>query len=118
MLNKYPNVNFKSEYYPAIIKGRKTQTMRIPSSRWDVQVDDIVVANFKGNSRKLLLQITDVGYKSFGSINDDDAKREGFTSKSELINVLKEIYSEYTLMEYNRIYYYRFEVIGELSKVE
>ena len=115
MNSLFQNVNFNGEYYEPILNGNKTQTMRIPSSRWDVEEDDLVVANFKGREEKLLLCITKIGYKNFGSINDEDAKREGFGSAAELKHTLEEIYTRYTLQEYNRIYYYQFEVAGELD---
>ena len=115
MKDNYPNVYFKGEYLEPILEGRKTQTMRNPPSRWDVKEEDIVVANFTGRSEKLLLQITKSSYKNFGSINDEDAEREGFSNAAELKHVLEEIYSGYVLNDYNRLYYYQFEVIGELD---
>jgi len=117
MKDNFLNVNFKSEYYIPIIEGKKTQTMRVPPARWDVKEDDMVVANFKGIPNKILLQITKVGYKNFRSINDEDAKREGFSSAAELKHVLEEIYTTYTLREYDRLYYYQFVVAGELDIV-
>ena len=115
MKNNYPNVKFKGEHFQKILEGKKTQTMRTPPGRWEVNKDDIVVANFTERPEKLLLQITKSSYKNFGSINDEDAKREGYKNAAELKHALEEIYTEYTLREYNRLYYYQFEVIGELD---
>lgn len=115
MKNNFVNVKFNDEWYEPILEGRKTQTMRIPPSRWNVEEDDLVVANFKGKPKKVLLEITKIGYKNFGSINDEDAKREGLTSVDELKKVLQEIYNEYALYDFNRIYYYQFRVAGEVD---
>lgn len=118
MENLYSGIKFKGKYYDLIVSGRKTQTMRIPAARLNVKEHDLVLANFTDRKEQLLLEITKVGYKSFGSINDEDAKREGFTSTAELKHELEDIYSIYTLQEYNRVYYYRFIVAGESMVVE
>lgn len=117
MKSSYYQVKFTDEWYEPILEGRKTQTMRIPSSRWEVQEEDIVLANFKNIDKKILLEIKKVGYKNFGSINDEDAKREGVSNAAELKHILQEIYEGYLLESYNRVYYYRFEVIGVIEEV-
>ena len=112
------DVKFNPEYYDDILEGRKTQTMRIPPKRWEVEKGDMVCAEFPGREDKLLLTILDKGYKKFGNINDEDAQREGFENADELKKALQEIYKEhYKLLDYNWIYYYRFEVAGEISVV-
>ena len=47
------------------------------------------------------------------SINDDDARLEGFDSVDDLKNALLTIYRDYWLDEYSRVYYYRFECLGK-----
>ena len=103
-------IKFKQEFLESIREGSKTQTMRMPSSRIDVQEDDTVIALFP-NGEELNLKINKVGYKAFKSITDEDAKREGFSDKEELQKCLKDIYSEYRIEDFMRFYYYRFEVI-------
>lgn len=103
-------IKFKQEYYDSILNGRKTQTMRMAGKRLDVNVGEICIAVFP-NGKELLIKITDVGYKAFKSINDDDAKREGFNNAEELKQELFEIYNEFRIEDYNRFYFYRFEVI-------
>lgn len=105
-------VKFNQEFYNAIVNGSKTQTMRMAHKRLDVKVDDEVIAIFPDGG-ELLLRITDVGYKAFKSINDEDAKHEGFESAAELKTCLKEIYNDFNVEDYNRFYYYRFELIEE-----
>ena len=104
-------IKFKQEFLESMLNGSGTQTMRMPSSRIDVQENDIVIAVFP-NGEELTLKITKVGYKAFKSITDDDAEREGFHNKEELQKCLKDIYSEYRIEDFMRFYYYRFEVIS------
>ena len=119
MFKNNPILKFKGKYYPLIKTGAKTQTMRIPAKRIDnIKEHDFVVATFTDRPEMLLLEITKVGYKSFGSITDEDAKREGFMSKAELRHELETIYTEYVLQDYNRLYYYQFILAGELEVVK
>ena len=103
-------IRFKQEFLEKILDGSKTQTMRLPVSRVDVAEEDIVIALFP-NGEEVPLRITKVGYKSFKSINDEDAEREGFSNAEELKKCLKDIYQEYRIEDFMRFYYYRFEVI-------
>lgn len=107
-------IRFKDEFYDAIVNGSKTQTMRMPQKRINVNPGEHVVAVFPGHN-DLLLRITRQGYKSFKSINDEDAKREGFDNAEELKNVLESIYEEYNILDSNRFYYYQFEFIEVLK---
>ena len=103
-------IKFKQEFLEKILDGSKTQTMRLPVSRVDVHENDTVIALFP-NGEEIPLGITKVGYKSFKSINDEDAEREGFSNAEELKKCLKDIYQEYRIEDFMRFYYYRFEVI-------
>ena len=110
-------VKFKQEYYNCILNGSKTQTMRIAAKRLDVNIDDLCIGVFP-DGEELLLRITDKGYKAFRSIDDADAVREGFSSADDLKNTLLSIYEDYWLDEYSRVYYYRFECLGERGLLE
>ena len=104
-------LKFKQEYFDLIKQGKKTQTMRMSQKRLDVNPGDRVIGIFP-DGKEVLLEILAVGYKAFKSIDDEDAKREGFENAEELKKVLCEIYSEYNIQEYNRFYYYRFDCMG------
>ena len=104
-------IKFKDEYFKLIIDGVKTQTMRMPQSRLNVKSGDLIMAVFP-SKHDLLLKITRVGYKAFKSINDEDAKLEGFNNADELKETLKEIYKDYMILDSSRFYYYRFEYVG------
>lgn len=110
-------VKFNQEYFQPVLDGSKTQTMRMAHKRLDVKADDEVIAIFP-DGQELPLKITDTGYKAFKSINDEDAEREGFSSALELKNVLREIYKDFGVEDYNRFYYYRFKLIDENKTVE
>jgi len=104
-------MKFKDHYYPAIKNGVKTQTMRMPHKRFNVNENEYVIGRFK-TYEDILLKITKVGYKMFKSINDEDAMREGFNSADELKNELLEIYKDKKVLETSRFYYYQFKFKG------
>ena len=103
-------IKFKQKYYALIKNGSKTQTLRMSHKRIDVDFGEKAIAVFP-DGKTLTLRIIDVGYKAFKSINDDDAKREGFNNAEELKQELFEIYNEFRIEDYNRFYFYRFAVI-------
>ena len=106
-------VKFKKEFISQIRKGEKIQTMRIPAKRIEVKKGDIVKAIVPGVKGHFIIKIDKVGYKSFKSINDGDAKLEGFNNSKELQDVLVSIYDNYNLFDNSRIYYYKFHVIED-----
>ena len=106
-------IKFKDEYFDPIVNGFKTQTMRLPNKRIDVNPGEQVIGVFK-NKQDVLLKIRKTGYKYFKSINDYDAQLEGFDSADELKKELLEIYKDYHIIDNNRFYYYRFEFLGVL----
>ena len=108
-------LKFKQEYYTMIKEGVKTQTMRMPQKRLEVSPGDSVIAIFP-DGEELLLKITNVGYKAFKSINDEDAEREGFETVDELKKVLLDIYHEFNIFDSSRFYYYQFECVREIIK--
>lgn len=108
-------IKFNQEYYKPIVDGVKTQTMRLSAKRIDVQPGEICIAVFP-DGQELILRITEVGYKYFKSINDEDAKREGFGNADELKECLKDIYRDYYIDDHNRFYYYRFAVVDVKSR--
>ena len=107
--NPQTKIKFKKEYYPLIRDGIKTQTLRNPTKRLDVNIGDVVLAVFPGINDTVKIKITQLGYKQFKSINMNDALLEGFDSITDLKNELLKIYPE--LNDYNRLYYYRFEKV-------
>ena len=100
-------LKFNKEYYMPILAGEKTQTMRRNKKR--VRPGDMVLAVFPGTDFTLKLKITKIGYKQMKYINEEDAKREGYETSTELKRTLTDIYP--TLDNLTRLYWYRFKVI-------
>lgn len=103
-------VKFKKEFYQLIKEGRKTQTLRIPAKRLDLKKYDFATCVFEDSSEPIYITITDVGYKMWKSLTNDDARREGFNSVEELKDFLLKIYPD--TPSWGRLYYYRFKVEG------
>ena len=102
-------VKFKKEYYPLIRDGVKTQTLRLARKRLDVHEGDVVAAVFPGLDDFVFIKIIKVGYKQFKSLTLEYATLEGFDSLAELKNELYKIYP--IINKWDRLYYYRFEVV-------
>ena len=92
-----------------MLNGDKTQTMRLARKRLNVRENDIVTAVFPGFNKTLKIRIQKIGYKQVKSIDDEDAQREGYLNKEDLMKELLEIYPN--MDKWDRVYYYRFEVL-------
>ena len=109
-------IKFRKEFYQQIKDGVKTQTLRTPQHRLEVVPGDFAACVFPGTKEQLFVTIIDVGYKYFKTLNDEDARLEGFDSVNELKKVLLDIYP--TLDNHNRLYYYRFRLDGYTETVK
>ena len=108
-------IKFKKEFYNLIKEGKKTQTLRIPQKRLDLKKYDFATCIFEGCDEQIFVTITDVGYKYWQSLNDEDAKREGFDTLDDLKKFLHSIYPN--VPSWGRLYYYRFKVEGFTVRV-
>lgn len=106
-------IKFNKEYYQPIIDGKKTQTLRTSNKR--LRVDEIVKAIFPGTDNELKIKITNVGYKQFKYLDEEDAHCEGYNSLKELQDDLRNIYPR--LDAFDRLYYYRFKVVDNNDDV-
>ena len=102
------SIKFKKEFYKSIKNGSKTQTLRKASKRIDVKPGDCAVCIFEDCPATISIKITDVGYKMWKSLTDDDAELEGFDSLHELKMCLLKIYPD--IQPWDRFYFYRFEL--------
>lgn len=109
-------IKFKKEFFNQIKDGSKTQTLRTPPNRLEVVPGDMAVCIFPGIDDKLFVTITKVGYKYFRTLDDEDAKLEGFSNVGELRKCLLDIYP--TLDGSNRLYFYRFKLEGYTETVK
>lgn len=79
-------LTFKRHYLPLVVSGRKTQTIR----RWvkpRVKSGDMVLIPGAG-----VAEIISVEEVELASLDNTDAKLEGFSSVEELIKALRKIY--------------------------
>jgi len=99
-------INFDAEYVEKILKGEKITTIRKGIKSYPVgKIVDLTV-NYKPFARA---RVSKVIVKRVSELTDEDAKRDGFNSKDELIQALKKIYGEVKDSEFVTIVY--FEVV-------
>ena len=109
-------IKFKKEFYPLIRSGSKTQTLRRPSGRMELSPGDFAVCIFEDCPEKIFINITDVGYKMWKTLTEEDAELEGFESLYDLKKCLLKIYPD--IQPWDRFYFYRFEVDGYTESVK
>ncbi len=81
---------FKQMYGPDILEGKKTSTIRLYSP---VKKGDVVEIR-AGKVRIGTAVIEDVEVKEVRELTDEDASRDGFNSREELIKALRKIYGK------------------------
>lgn len=106
----YELLKFNKKYYNDIKSGIKTQTIRKHNKKF--KKDEIVKAIFPGTDKECYIKIIDSGYKQFKYIDDEDAKREGYTTVNELKSELLNIYP--LLDPMTRIYWIQFKVVDKI----
>ena len=102
----------KGEYVDDILTGRKRATIRLGMVK--VKYKDMIV---HGGGRPVAkIHVTSVVYKRVKELTDEDAVKDGFKSKEELVRELKKVYGKVSLEDYVTII--EFEVVQDLSKLE
>jgi len=82
-------INFDSEYVEAIIEGKKITTIRKGIKRYPVgRIVELTV----DNKPFAKARVDKVVVKRVRELTDEDAKKDGFDSREELIEALKRIY--------------------------
>ncbi len=81
---------FKQMYGPDILEGRKTSTIRLYSP---VKKGDVVEIR-AGKVRIGTAVIEDIEVKEVRELTDEDASRDGFSNREELIKALRRIYGK------------------------
>ena len=85
-------INFNEEFVEAIIRGNKITTIRM-GRRSYYPVGSVVELAVK-NESFAKARIEKVEYKRIRDLTDEDALRDGFASKIELIKELRKIYGK------------------------
>ena len=84
-------INFDAEYVRPIIRGEKVTTIRKGIKSYPVgRIVDLTV-NYTPFARA---KVEKVVVKRVGELTDEDAKRDGFESREELIRALRRIYGD------------------------
>jgi len=82
-------INFDSEYVEAIIEGKKITTIRKGIKRYPVgRIVELTV----DNKPFAKARVDKVVVKRVRELTDEDAKKDGFDNREELIEALKRIY--------------------------
>ncbi len=84
-------INFDAEYVRPIIRGEKVTTIRRGIKSYPVgRIVDLTV-NYTPFARA---KVEKVVVKRVSELTDEDAKRDGFGSREELIQALRRIYGD------------------------
>ncbi len=83
-------LKFRKKYREAIISERKVTTIRLNTKLKPGDVVDVIV----GEERIGKATVEDVSESSIGDLTDEHAKRDGFSSRDELIKELFSIYGK------------------------
>lgn len=80
----------KGKYVDLILKGKKTLTIRLGIVK--PRYEEVII---HGKGRPIAkARIARVYHKRIGELSDDDAVKDGFKSREELINELRRIYEK------------------------
>jgi hypothetical protein len=102
----------KGSFVDKILSGRKRTTIRL--GRYRTKYSEIII---HGGGRPIAkARIVNVVYKKVADLNDEDAKKDGFSSVSELLRELKRVYGE--VSPEDDVTIIEFEVVQDLSKLE
>jgi hypothetical protein len=83
------DIKLHDRFFPLIGDGRKRQTVR--KGRRDFQLGE---AKLLGNEWEAEITITSVKYKKLKDLTEEEAIEDGFNSRDELIEALRDIYDE------------------------
>ncbi len=96
-------INFDKEYVDLIIKGEKTTTVRRGIKSYPVGKLVELTVNYKPFT---IAKVKKVVVKRVKELTDEDAKRDGFNSREELISALKRIYGDIAEEEFVTIVHF------------
>lgn len=105
---KYKQLNFKKEYKEALKKGWKTATIRVNAH---VKPGDLIELVAGGVSCGYA-EVKSVVRKKLLELNDEDAKKDGFKNRTQLIKALRKHYPTLTPETY--VYIISFEKIDNI----
>lgn len=104
------SLKFKSEFKDSIISRKKITTIRLTKDFNEGEEVDIIVGN-EIIGKAIITKIRDT---SLDKLTDIDAIKDGFKNKTELINVLKEIYGN--RIKNHTLFIIEFNLIDDMMK--
>jgi hypothetical protein len=99
-------INFNPEYVAAILKGRKSTTVRRGRRRY--ARGEVVELTANGRTFALA-RVVECVVKRVAELTDEDARLDGFASRGELLRALRRIYGSVGGEEYVTVV--RFELL-------
>ncbi len=99
-------INFDAEYVESIVQGRKITTVRKGVKSYPVGKTVELTVNYKPFAKA---KVKKVVVKRVKELTDEDAVRDGFGSKEELLNALRKIYGD--ISENDLVTIVHFEVL-------
>ena len=97
---------FKKEYAANIISGRKTSTIRMASN---LRAGESVEL-YAGRIWLGIAEIESVEVKKVRDLTDEDAIRDGFSTRDELVSALKRLYQNKGLSDSTEVKLIRFRL--------
>lgn len=102
----------KGEFVKDILSGRKKATIRLGKVK--LKYNELIV---HGGGRPVAkVRVTGVRYKRVSELTDEDAVKDGFRSREELLEALRRMYGDFSEDDYVTII--EFEVVQDLSSLE
>ncbi len=103
------HIMIKGVFVDKILSGEKVSTIRVGIVK--PKYREVII---HGGGRPIAkVKVTDVIYKKVKELDDNDAKRDGFNSKDELINALRKVYGNISPEDLVTII--KFEVVQRLD---
>ncbi len=109
-MTRRKRITFKAAYATDILEGRKESTVRLNTSLKEGDVVEIIAGMVKiGTAR-----VESVEEKTISQLTDEDAKRDGFETREELLQALKKIYGK-KIADETKVKVIHFKLLGRDS---
>jgi len=108
-MNFRPEIGLNPEFYPLILEGTKSTTIRFSKGSIHFPLHTtlpLIISTTR--EQKGDVHVRKIELKSFDTLNDEDARNDGFSNVSELVKVLTEIYGHIEGGECISIYHFDF----------
>jgi hypothetical protein len=104
---KRKRITFKRAYAADILEGRKESTVRLNTNLKKGDIVDIISGIIKIGTAKVEL----IEEKTVSQLTDEDAKKDGFRTREELVKALRKIYGN-KIDDSTRVKVIHFKLLG------